>query len=243
MAGKSPPCGIEKFGVIVADPGWHDHVYSEQTAGRQAAFHYMTVPIEVIKALAVASIAADDCVLFLWSTNQHLREAMDVLEEWGFAYASHYIWRKPSMGRGYWNRSVHEVLLIGTRGGIPCPAPGAQHKSVIDAPRGERHSEKPEVFLEMIELYFPTLPKIELNRRGPPRPGWKAWGNQAEQPYDPTEDTSESANRPGDQPPCDAASPASEAQEVSSNKSAAEALLNSGDPGPPPDFLLRGSKP
>jgi hypothetical protein len=32
----------------------------------------------------------------------------------------------------------------------------------------------------MIEEYFPTLPKIELNRRGPPRPGWHAWGNEVE---------------------------------------------------------------
>jgi N6-adenosine-specific RNA methylase IME4 len=37
--------------------------------------------------------------------------------------------------------------------------------SVIEEPRG-RHSAKPEIFLEMIEQYFPTLPKIELNRRG-----------------------------------------------------------------------------
>jgi N6-adenosine-specific RNA methylase IME4 len=34
----------------------------------------------------------------------------------------------------------------------------------------------------MIEEYYPTLPKIELNRRGPPRPGWDAWGNEAEPP-------------------------------------------------------------
>jgi hypothetical protein len=39
------------------------------------------------------------------------------------------------------------------------------------APRG-KHSEKPEVFLQMIEEYLPNLPKIELNRRGSPRPGW-----------------------------------------------------------------------
>ena len=189
----------------------------------------------------MASIAADDCVLFLWSTNQHLDVAIDTLRVWGFAYASDYIWRKPSMGRGRWNRSVHEALLIGTRGNIPCPAPGTQRESVIDAPRGERHSEKPEVFPEMIEQYFPTLPKIELNRRGPPRPSWKAWGNEAEQPYGPTEDTSESANRPGDQAPCDAAGPASEsAQEVSNNRSATEAPLDPGDPGPMPRFLLRG---
>ena len=41
------------------------------------------------------------------------------------------------------------------------------------------HSAKPEIFLKMIEAYFPTLPKIELNRRGPARDGWDAWGNEA----------------------------------------------------------------
>lgn len=38
---------------------------------------------------------------------------------------------------------------------------------------------KPEAFLEMIEVYSPNLPKIELNRRGPIRPGWDSWGNEA----------------------------------------------------------------
>jgi hypothetical protein len=31
----------------------------------------------------------------------------------------------------------------------------------------------------MIEGYFPNLPKIELHRRGPARPGWDVWGNEA----------------------------------------------------------------
>jgi N6-adenosine-specific RNA methylase IME4 len=85
--------------------------------------------------------------------------------------------RATTIGLGYWNRSVHEILLIGTRGKIPCPALGTQWESVIDADRGE-HSAKPEIFHEMIEEYFPTLPKIELNRRGKPRSGWSAWGNE-----------------------------------------------------------------
>jgi len=49
---------------------------------------------------------------------------------------------------------------------------------VIKQPRGE-HSAKPEAVCELIEAYFPNLPKIELNRRGPARPGWSAWGNEA----------------------------------------------------------------
>jgi N6-adenosine-specific RNA methylase IME4 len=46
-----------------------------------------------------------------------------------------------------------------------------------------RHSEKPEVFREMIDGYFPTLPKIELHARGPvARPGWDVWGLEAPGP-------------------------------------------------------------
>ncbi len=54
-----------------------------------------------------------------------------------------------------------------------------QWRSVIDAPVG-KHSEKPAIFHEMIEAYFPTLPKVELFRRGPPRKGWDCWGAEAE---------------------------------------------------------------
>jgi N6-adenosine-specific RNA methylase IME4 len=82
------------------------------------------------------------------------------------------------MGLGYWVRDKHEVLLIGKRGSPPAPAPGTQSASVIAAPVGA-HSAKPEAFLELIEGYFPTLPKIELNRRGPARSGWDAWGLEA----------------------------------------------------------------
>ena len=56
---------------------------------------------------------------------------------------------------------------------------GEQFNSAIEAMVGE-HSAKPEVFLELVEAYFPSLPRIELNRRGAARPGWAAWGNEFE---------------------------------------------------------------
>jgi N6-adenosine-specific RNA methylase IME4 len=68
---------------------------------------------------------------------------------------------------------------VGTRGEIPAPATAAG-PSLVAAPVG-RHSEKPECFAELIEQIYPTLPKIELNRRGPARPGWGAWGNEVPQ--------------------------------------------------------------
>src|ERR1019366_5668320 len=103
------------------------------------------------------AVADTNCVLFMWSTVQHLAVAIDVLRQRGFSYASHYIWGKDKIGRGYWSRNKHEILLIGVKGNVPAPAPGTQWDSLLIAPRGE-HSAKPELFLDMIEAYYPTLP-------------------------------------------------------------------------------------
>jgi len=148
---------------------------------RAADNHYPTSAIEEIAARDVVSIAADDCVLFLWSPANRVADAIDVMRGWGFAYVSQIVWGKTRAGTGYWVRDKHEVLLIGRRGKPPAPAPGTQCESLIVAPQGE-HSAKPEIFLEIIERYFPNLPKIELNRRGASRPGWAAWGNEADGP-------------------------------------------------------------
>ena len=45
--------------------------------------------------------AADDCVLFMWSTVQHLDVAIDLLRLRGFRYASHYAWGKDKIGLGF----------------------------------------------------------------------------------------------------------------------------------------------
>lgn len=170
----------KKYGVIVADPEWRFEPYSRETGmDRAADNHYPTSASHVVAQRDVRSIAADDCVLFLWTTIPMLCDAIVVMDVgWGFTYKSHYIWGKDKIGTGYWGREKHELLLIGTRGNPPAPAMGTQCESLIIAPRGE-HSAKPEIFLEIIEGYYPTLPKIELNRRGPARQGWDAWGNES----------------------------------------------------------------
>jgi N6-adenosine-specific RNA methylase IME4 len=169
----------EKFGVILADPPWRFEPYSRETGmDRAADNHYPT--LDDIPSMAdVSKIAADNCALFLWATVPILPHALLTMMAWGFEYRSHFIWAKDRIGTGYWNRNKHELLLLGVKGNVPAPAMGTQWPSVIEAVVG-RHSEKPDVFLELIESYFPTLPKIELNRRGPARPGWSAWGNEVE---------------------------------------------------------------
>jgi N6-adenosine-specific RNA methylase IME4 len=180
LGAKQQALPDKKYGVIYADPEWRFEPWSRETGmDRAADNHYPTSAIEVIVARPVGTIAADDCVLFLWATAPMMPQAVLVMGAWGFDYKSQIVWRKTGGGRGtgYWFINEHELMLVGTRGNVPAPAPGTQWASVIDAPVTE-HSEKPEIFAQMIQELFPSMPKIELNRRGPPRPGWDAWGNE-----------------------------------------------------------------
>jgi N6-adenosine-specific RNA methylase IME4 len=168
----------KRYGVILADPPWRFTSYSAETGmDRAADNHYPTMDVESIAALKVP--AASDCALFLWATVPMLPQALDVLRSWGFEYKSHFTWVKDKAGTGFWNKNKHELLLIGTRGSIPAPAPGEQYESAITAPRGV-HSAKPFAFREMIETMFPTLPRIELFARET-FVGWDSWGNEAQE--------------------------------------------------------------
>lgn len=168
----------KRYGVIYADPEWRFEPYSRESGmDRAADNHYPTSETSDIVLRPVGDIADKDCVLFLWATAPMLPAALRVMAGWGFAYKSQLIWNKDRTGTGYWFRNKHELLLVGTRGDVPAPAMGDQWPSVVDAPV-EAHSAKPDVFAELIESYFPNLPKIELNARRA-RPGWDVWGLEA----------------------------------------------------------------
>jgi N6-adenosine-specific RNA methylase IME4/transcriptional regulator with XRE-family HTH domain len=166
-----------KFGVILADPEWRFEFWGRESQSRAPDLHYPTSPTEIIAARDVGAIAAGDAVLFLWATAPMLPDALLVMAAWGFAYRTHFVWIKTLAGTGYWSRNWHELLLVGVRGEPPAPAPGTQWPSRIEAPTAA-HSVKPDVFYELIEAYFPSLPKIELNARRA-RAGWARWGNEA----------------------------------------------------------------
>lgn len=204
LATKQTALPDRKYGVIYADPEWRFEVFSEETGmDRAAANHYPTSDIETIMARDVGAIAAKDSILLLWVPVPMIVEAICVADAWGFCwidrdeatghlrpikdtarYVSHWAWLKEKIITGYWTRGKHEILLIFTRGKPVAPALGDQLPSWVEGdaaivPSGG-HSAKPELFLDWIDALWPNTPKIELNRRGPARAGWTAWGNEAE---------------------------------------------------------------
>ena len=72
LAGKILALPDKKYAAIFADPEWRDEVWSRETGlDRAPDNHYSTSPAEIIQSRPVGDLAADDCVLFLWSTIQH----------------------------------------------------------------------------------------------------------------------------------------------------------------------------
>jgi N6-adenosine-specific RNA methylase IME4 len=162
------------FNVLYADPAWRFRSWSELSGeGRSASRHYPTMTTDQITTLKIP--AADDAVLFLWSTVPMLLDALRVMAVWGFAYKSHLVWVKDRIGTGYVFRNKHELLLYGTKGKMLAPA--VRLPSVLEAPR-LRHSEKPAAVAEMIERMYPNLPWVEPFARAT-RSGWETWGNEA----------------------------------------------------------------
>jgi N6-adenosine-specific RNA methylase IME4 len=88
---------------------------------------------EALLTFDVPSIAAGDCVLFLWATAPMEAQAHEVMTAWGFTYVTQVIWDKNADGHGYWFINRHETLLVGKKGKVPAPAPGTQQRSVIKA--------------------------------------------------------------------------------------------------------------
>lgn len=162
------------YGVILADPPWAFKTRSAKGGGRSASRHYGTMTLADIKAMPVSYLAADNCVLFLWSLNSMPQQALDVIDAWGFTHkTTAFTWAKPGMGMGYWTRQDTESCLLATRGN-----PKRLHADVrelISAPRRE-HSRKPDETHERIERLV-AGPYVELFARQA-RPGWEAWGNQ-----------------------------------------------------------------
>lgn len=174
IAARPIPTVAGPFEVLYVDPPWRYEHAPDDT--RAIENHYPTMRLDEIKALKVP--AADHAVLFLWATSPKLAEALEVMAAWRFDYRTSLVWVKDRIGMGYYIRGQHELLLVGKRGDLPVPEPSDRPASVIHAPRLE-HSAKPEVVYQLLERMYPTRTLVELFARQS-RPGWAAWGNQAE---------------------------------------------------------------
>ena len=107
----------KKYGIIYADPPWR---YRQKSLSGAAEHHYSTMSVEEICQLDVASVAADDCVLFLWAPFPQLQEALQVIKAWDFKYKTvAFVWLKQNksgkgwfFGLGFWTRGNADSVCL-----------------------------------------------------------------------------------------------------------------------------------
>ena len=176
---------MKKYQIILADPPWD---YQDKGCQGTMANHYKGMKLENIKALPIQEIADKDCILFLWATYPMLKEALEVIEAWGFKYKTiAFQWiklnkknGKPFFGLGRWTRGNTEPCLLATKGRPKRDSKGVFQ--IIEAPL-TKHSEKPAQTRIKIQQLMNNLPRIELFARQKTE-GWDVWGNEVKSDID-----------------------------------------------------------
>jgi len=168
----TPELPKDTFTIFYADPPWE---YNNSGFDESAKQQYPTMSIEKLKELQIPKLTTKEGVIFMWCTNALLQEGLELLKTWKFNYKTNIAWVKnkaPSIG--WFLRTKHELLLIGTKGaGLH---PEVKHDSIVYADV-RKHSQKPDIFYEMIEQSYPNQKYIELFARNK-RNNWESWGNE-----------------------------------------------------------------
>ena len=106
----------KKFDIIYADPPWHyngklqfdksskskDQInLSKKIFISTPGFIYPTMKTKDLMKIPINDIAADDSLLFMWTTNPHLAQAIELGQAWGFEYRTvAFIWDKMNHNPG-----------------------------------------------------------------------------------------------------------------------------------------------
>jgi len=113
------------------NPPWTFSTYSRKGKGRSAEAYYDCMSLAEIKAVPVRRWAAKDSVLFLWTTDPLLEQALGVIRAWDFTdkiVGFHWAKLKRSAPRDQyndqssfsgpwsWTRANPELCLLATRG-------------------------------------------------------------------------------------------------------------------------------
>ncbi|MCG2714382.1 MAG: MT-A70 family methyltransferase [Candidatus Omnitrophica bacterium] len=180
----------KKFDIIYADPPWHYNgklQFDKTSKSKEeidlsrkifistAAFKYPTLKKDELIKIPINEISKDDCLLFMWTTNPHLTQAIELGKAWGFEYKTvAFVWDKMNHNPGQYTLSNCELCLVFKRGRIPRPRGARNVQQLVRSPR-KKHSEKPTEVIQAIEKMFPSQERIELFARRKAN-GWASWG-------------------------------------------------------------------
>ena len=189
---KNNPSAYPKgqFNVIVLDPAWqYPNTKDERPYGNVP--NYPCMPIEDIMKLPIDTLAADDCLVFLWTTEYFMEEAFMLLQSWNIKNRRKIVsWYKQSPCPGSMFSVQNEFVVIGIRGNPVIRLEsnyvntlfGEEYEETsieVQPTKGRRlHSKKPEKFFDILDDLC-TGTKLEMfSRRN--REGWEQWPDESQ---------------------------------------------------------------
>lgn len=180
---------MKKYRIIYADPPWHfggGGVY--QSGGRplrKTSDKYRLTKTKDLVRIPVEQIAAENSVLFMWTTDQHIPEALELMKAWGFRYCTvAFYWLKKrekggtAFNVGCWTMKSVEQVLLGIKGRPMYLKKSKNIKQFVEAERTE-HSKKPDEIRKRIVELLGDIPRIELFAREKTQ-GWDVWGDEVD---------------------------------------------------------------
>jgi N6-adenosine-specific RNA methylase IME4 len=152
---------VGKYKTLIFDPPWD---YESLSIADRAAPGYATMTHEDLLGLDVGQWAEDDCHMYLWTTNNFMPRAINLMAHWGFEHKTILAWFKPRWGLGSYFRNQTELVLFGVKGNLRTRVDNIS--TIIEGPMG-KHSEKPESFYDIVRKasYLPAGEAFQRKER------------------------------------------------------------------------------
>lgn len=169
-----PPKGT--YDVIVMDPPWPMKQIETEMRPQvsNVGFDYPTMTEDEMETLSVPS--ADDCHLFVWTTQRFLPMAMRLVPIWGFQYSCLFVWHKTKGMQPLYMPYYNCEFILYARKGNPRFKTTKDFRTCNQWPN-TGHSRKPEEFYALLRRVTGGKRLDMFSRRE--IEGFETWGSEA----------------------------------------------------------------